>query len=553
MININHLSITFDRVIFDDASITLSNNSITTIKGKSGTGKTTLLNQLGLVAPLACDYLMEGHSIDDPLTTRKEKIGYVHQESTLFNNMTIRENMEFAFLLSGQEYNETRMNDILCSMKIEHLLNQTPDHVSGGERQRAAIAFALMKDPSLLLLDEPTASLDSINCKLLIELLSDYIHTHPVCVLIATHDKRILDYADDLYEIQNHKIVPIKKSMIEELETTSITRKPQNYLSYYKKHLIRSSKILYILFGLILSMTIGILGYRTYYSHEINAIQEKLLDVRLYYGNNSKYAYDSITEPIRMDIRRDLNEIEHIHITPFYETVTDDLIVQSYTGDTIKASRTIKNLGKDITINNHTFHVSSYINKKNTISSQGDDVLYLPEAIYRKYFEIDDVKMLLLRVDDAQYISSILSQINDIDPHLTVYSNVNLDHLTQINSRMMNSLMMLICAIFIIMLIILIYHRQKTIDSSKDEYFFLYENGLSIKELKSLARYDYVYYYVFYLIILLIISIFMTFMMHIPIILYACLLWFFSILLEEVITTLCIHKAGRLDQPNYNK
>lgn len=552
MIDIKHLSITFDRVIFDDASITLSNNSITMIKGKSGTGKTTLLNQLGLVAPLACDYLMEGHSIDDPLTTRKEKIGYVHQESTLFNNMTIKENMEFAFLLSGQEYNETRMNDILCSMKIEHLLNQTPDHVSGGERQRAAIAFALMKDPYLLLLDEPTASLDSINCKLLIELLSDYIHTHPVCVLIATHDKRILDYADDLYEIQNHKIVRITKSSIEELETTSITRKPQNYLSYYKKHLIRSSKILYILFGLILSMTIGILGYRTYYSHQINAIQEKLLDVRLYYGNNSKYAYDS-TQPIRMDIRRDLNEIEHIHITPFYETVTDDVIVQSYTGDTIKASRTIKNLGKDITINNHTFHISSYINKKNTISSQGDDVLYLPETLYRKYFEIDDVKMLLVSVDDAQYISSILSQINDIDPHLTVYSNVNLDHLTQINSRMMNSLMMLICAIFIIMLIILIYHRQKTIDSNKDEYFFLYENGLSIKELKSLARYDYVYYYVFYLIILLIISIFMTFMMHIPIILYACLLWFFSILLEEFITTLCIHKVGRLDQPNYNK
>ena len=79
MIDIKHLSITFDRVIFDDASITLSNNSITMIKGKSGTGKTTLLNQLGLVAPLACDYLMEGHSIDDPLTTRKEKIGYVHQ------------------------------------------------------------------------------------------------------------------------------------------------------------------------------------------------------------------------------------------------------------------------------------------------------------------------------------------------------------------------------------------------------------------------------------------------------------------------------------------
>lgn len=108
MIDIKHLSITFDRVIFDDASITLSNNSITMIKGKSGTGKTTLLNQLGLVAPLSCDYLIEGHSIDDPLTTRKEKIGYVHQESTLFNNMTIRENMEFAFLLSGQKYNETK-------------------------------------------------------------------------------------------------------------------------------------------------------------------------------------------------------------------------------------------------------------------------------------------------------------------------------------------------------------------------------------------------------------------------------------------------------------
>ena len=74
MININHLSITFDRVIFDDASITLSNNSITTIKGKSGTGKTTLLNQLGLVAPLACDYLIEGHSIEDPLTQGKKRL-----------------------------------------------------------------------------------------------------------------------------------------------------------------------------------------------------------------------------------------------------------------------------------------------------------------------------------------------------------------------------------------------------------------------------------------------------------------------------------------------
>lgn len=72
MIDIKHLSITFDRVIFDNASITLSNNSITMIKGKSGTGKTTLLNQLGLVAPLACDYLMEGHSIDDK--ERKDRL-----------------------------------------------------------------------------------------------------------------------------------------------------------------------------------------------------------------------------------------------------------------------------------------------------------------------------------------------------------------------------------------------------------------------------------------------------------------------------------------------
>ena len=144
--------------------------------------------------------------------------------------------------------------------------------------------------------------------------------------------------------------------------------------------------------------------------------------------------------------------------------------------------------------------------------------------------------------------ASITNMLRSISIHyyLALTSNVNLDHLTQINSRMMNSLMMLICAIFIIMLIILIYHRQKTIDSSKDEYFFLYENGLSIKELKSLARYDYVYYYVFYLVILLIISILMSVMMHIPIILYACLLWFFSILLEEFITTLCIHKVGRL-------
>lgn len=542
MINIKHLSISFDRVIFDDADISLYNSCITMIKGKSGTGKTTLLNQLGLVAPLSCEYLIDDHPIDDPLTTRKEKIGYVHQESTLFNNMTIKQNMEFAFLLSGQEYDENRMHDILCSMKIEHLIDQTPDHVSGGERQRAAIAFALMKDPSLLLLDEPTASLDSINCKLLIELLSDYIHTHPVCVLIATHDKRIIDYADQLYEVKDHKIILSKNNNIKELTTNNTHRKPQKYLSYYKKHLVRSSKILYILFGIILSITIGLLGYRTYYSQQISSIQEKMLDIRIYYGKQGKYAYDSITKPIRLDTKQQLIQIDHLHITSFYETTTDHLVIQSYIGKDIKASTTIKNKGRNITVNKHTFHISSYINKRNTISSSGDNVLYLPESVYKDYFKTDDEKMLLLEIDNAEDISSVLSQINDIDPTLTIYSNVDLDSLTKINSRMMNSLIMLIVAIFIIMLIILIYHRQKTIDSSKEEYFFLYENGLSYKELRSLARYDYIYYYLSYLLILILISIIITIVLHTQIILYACLLWLFSLLLEEITSYICIHK-----------
>ena len=196
MIDIKHLSITFDRVIFDDASITLSNNSITTIKGKSGTGKTTLLNQLGLVAPLACDYLMEGHSIDDPLTTRKEKIGYVHQESTLFNNMTIKENMEFAFLLSGQEYNETRMNDILCSMKIEHLLNQTPDHVSGGERQRVAIARVIATNPKIICFDEPTSALDPKLVMQVSKIIKDLANISKT-IIIVTHDISFAEQISD--------------------------------------------------------------------------------------------------------------------------------------------------------------------------------------------------------------------------------------------------------------------------------------------------------------------------------------------------------------------
>ena len=182
-----------------------------TLMGPSGSGKSTLLNLLGLVdSPTEGEILFDGVRVsalgDRELTRfRGERIGFVFQNFNLIPILTIRENIEFPLTGSGLAPRETRRRAtaLIEETGLDGLENRFPNEVSGGQRQRAAIARALIREPSLVLADEPTANLDSETGKIVIRLLRDMAREKGSTVILATHDPEITGVSDRLLHLRD--------------------------------------------------------------------------------------------------------------------------------------------------------------------------------------------------------------------------------------------------------------------------------------------------------------------------------------------------------------
>jgi molybdate transport system ATP-binding protein len=171
-------------------------SGITMIFGESGSGKTTLLRCLaGLEAPDAGavavgdrTFFDAEHRIDVPVEDRH--VGYVFQHLALFPHMTIADNVAYGVRRLSNGDRHDRIKSIAASFRIEHVLSRRPGTVSGGERQRAALARALVMDPALLLLDEPLSALDYGTQSHIIEDLRLWNAAHQIPILYVTHSHR---------------------------------------------------------------------------------------------------------------------------------------------------------------------------------------------------------------------------------------------------------------------------------------------------------------------------------------------------------------------------
>ena len=189
-----------------DVSIRLDTGKLYVLSGRSGCGKSTLLHLLGgLDIPDSGtirfrDVVMNGHK---PLSKfRRENIGFIFQFHHLLPLLTLRENVEAALLFCQRippESRQERAKIILEQVGLGHRMDQYATQVSGGERQRAAIARALVTHPRLILADEPTGNIDSTTAKAIMEILKKRIREEGVTALIATHDPVVLAYADIIF------------------------------------------------------------------------------------------------------------------------------------------------------------------------------------------------------------------------------------------------------------------------------------------------------------------------------------------------------------------
>jgi len=200
-------------------NLTLDVGEFTGLIGPSGSGKTTLLNIIGsLDTPSDGEAIVMGKSIGklssrDAARLRKEKLGFIFQSYNLLQVHTVFENVEFPLLLLKYTIGERRrmVLDALEWVGLTDKMKQKPPQLSGGECQRVAIARAMVKKPSLVLADEPTANLDADNSHNILQTMVNLNEDLRTTFLFATHDEKVIGYL--------RRRVYLKDGLIDRIET----------------------------------------------------------------------------------------------------------------------------------------------------------------------------------------------------------------------------------------------------------------------------------------------------------------------------------------------
>jgi putative ABC transport system ATP-binding protein len=203
-------------VALDDVSLTLARGTVAALLGPSGSGKSTLIKALGFVSPADTGevhfegrpVVKDGVPLTDLARLRRQHLGFVFQKANLTSFLTARENVEIACEFGRKDQGRRRARELLEYLDVAHREHAYPEMLSGGEQQRVAIARALANEPSLILADEPTAALDSVRSRNVMELFRKVAHERGAAVLVVTHDHRALDVFDVLYEMEDGRIRP---------------------------------------------------------------------------------------------------------------------------------------------------------------------------------------------------------------------------------------------------------------------------------------------------------------------------------------------------------
>ena len=204
-----------------DASFSVDEGEFVSLLGPSGSGKTTLLSMIGgLLTPSEGtirlgDVDVSSHTRRELTTFRAERVGFVFQSANLVPFLTARENLLYVATLPKKHdraASKKRADELLDALGLGARAGNLPEQLSGGERQRVAIGRALMNDPDLILVDEPTASLDTELGRQVVQLLAREVKDRGKTGIMVTHDLRMVEYTDQVFEILDGTLTRAKES-----------------------------------------------------------------------------------------------------------------------------------------------------------------------------------------------------------------------------------------------------------------------------------------------------------------------------------------------------
>jgi putative ABC transport system ATP-binding protein len=198
-----------------DVSLSFPAGAVTLIMGPSGSGKTTLLAVLGcLLKPQVGSVMVNGTDVtaageEERARIRRDQIGFIFQSFRLFKALTAVENAMLAMAISGKKGPQVRAQAerILENLGLSEKRHLKPDELSGGEKQRVAIARVLMREPKIILADEPTASLDSQAGERITRILRDIAEEQQRTVVMVSHDEWLARFAEKVVGMHDGKVV----------------------------------------------------------------------------------------------------------------------------------------------------------------------------------------------------------------------------------------------------------------------------------------------------------------------------------------------------------
>ena len=201
----------------DGVSFKVDHGEFVALVGPSGSGKTTMLSILAaLLTPSSGQVLIDGQDLaqmseSKRVGLRRQKIGFTFQSNNLIPFLTAAENVELMLRLNGKldKAGKVRSEELLARLGLSDRLNNLPSQMSGGQQQRVAIARALIHAPTVVLADEPTASLDTERAFQVVKTFAALIHENDRAGIMVTHDLRMTQYVDRVLQMQDGKLVRV--------------------------------------------------------------------------------------------------------------------------------------------------------------------------------------------------------------------------------------------------------------------------------------------------------------------------------------------------------
>ena len=213
MIKLNNLTKTYIDSKISIKSTHFNKENSYLILGPSGSGKSTMLNLIGgLIKPTSGSIQLSLNNQTIDITNLKDKqlrklrldnIGYILQDFKLFDDFTVKDNIEILLNLSNKKISTQQLKEILKQVGLEHKINSKVKHLSGGEKQRVAIARVLANDYDILLCDEPTGSLNKSLANELIQLIIGVHKKAKNTLILVSHDETMAKYFDEVVRFEN--------------------------------------------------------------------------------------------------------------------------------------------------------------------------------------------------------------------------------------------------------------------------------------------------------------------------------------------------------------